>query len=106
LEYRGLSSGCSFGGGSFYAAAAAAAASVVGVCTALPPILTDDFLDTASSPSSILVAEETIDRKAIIMEKAFQDSVDVFNVSGPLGSVLIVTFAALACSVGLFYCQY
>jgi hypothetical protein len=107
LEYRGLSSGCSFGGGSFYAAAAAAAAaSVVGVCTALPPILTDDFLDTASSPSSILVAEETIDHKAIIMEKAFQDSVDVFNVSGPLGSVLIVTFAALACSVGLFYCQY
>jgi hypothetical protein len=100
LEYRGLSSGCSFGGGSFDAAAAAA--SVVGVCTALPPILTDDFLDTASSPSSILVAEEAIDRKAIIMEKAFQDSVDFFDVSGPLGTVLIVTFAALACSVGFF----
>jgi hypothetical protein len=71
------------------------------VC-ALPPILTDDFLDTASSPSSILVAEEAIDRKAIIMEKAFQDSVDFFDVSGPLGTVLIVTFAALACSVGFF----
>jgi hypothetical protein len=71
------------------------------VC-ALPPILTDDFLDTASSPSSILVAEEAIDCKAIIMEKAFQDSVDFFNVSGPLGTVLIVTFAALACSVGFF----
>ena len=71
-------------------------------CVHLPPILTDDFLDTASSPSSILVAEEAIDRKAIIMEKAFQDSVDFFDVSGPLGTVLIVTFAALACSVGFF----
>jgi hypothetical protein len=93
LEYRGLSSGCSFGGGSFDAAAAAA--SVVGVCTALPPILTDDFLDTASSPSSILLAEEAIDRKAIIMEKVFRDSVDFFDFSGPLGPILIVTFAAL-----------
>jgi hypothetical protein len=64
------------------------------VC-ALPPILTDDFLDTASSPSSILLAEEAIDRKAIIMEKVFRDSVDFFDFSGPLGPILIVTFAAL-----------
>jgi hypothetical protein len=62
------------------------------VC-ALPPILTD-FLDTASSPSSILLAEEAIDRKAIIMEKVFRDSVHFFDFSGPLGPILIVTFAA------------
>ena len=61
----------------------------------MPPSPTaSDFLDKAWPTASILIADES--NTDIPMEQAFQDSVNLFDLSGPLGTILIATGTAFA----------
>jgi hypothetical protein len=53
-----------------------------------------NFLNKAWPTASILIADES--NTDIPMEQAFQDSVNLFDLSGPLGTILISTGAAIA----------
>ena len=65
------------------------------LAASVPPTQTaSDFLDKAWPTASILIADES--NTDIPMEQAFQDSVNLFDLSGPLGTILIATGAAFA----------
>lgn len=61
---------------------------------AMMPPIAPAFVNPASTTTSLLIADETTDPADVIMEKAFQDSVDFFDFSGPLGTIAIVTAVA------------
>lgn len=56
----------------------------------LPPVA--DFFDT----STTLILSDDTTTSDIPIDQAFQDSVDLFDLSGPLGGILLATVAAIA----------